>query len=36
MDNVKLMYLILLAIALTGVAWTYWSDWKRRHQHHRS
>lgn len=37
MDQIKLMYLIIIGIGLIGVACTYWSQYRhRRHQHHRS
>ena len=38
MNDVIAMYLILGVVAFTGVACTYWSQYRhrKRHQHHRS
>lgn len=36
MNSVVAMYLILLLIALVGIACTYWSQYRHRHQHPRS
>jgi len=36
MDQVKLMYIIIIVISAIGISYTYWSEYRRKHhQSHR-